>query len=73
MRSSIRITLATTTGFSASPQPVSHLALQPPHSPVAQLDALREPSFRLHLIEQLLLLIRASDALTIVRLDLQGS
>jgi RNA-directed DNA polymerase len=36
--------LSATAGFNASRQPVSHFALQPSHSPLAELDALREPS-----------------------------
>jgi hypothetical protein len=44
-------TLVSTAGFNSSRQPVSHFALQPSHCPLAQLDALRESSFRLHLVD----------------------
>lgn len=43
--------LVTTAGFNASRQPVSDFTLQPSHSPIAQLDALGKPSFRLHLVD----------------------
>jgi hypothetical protein len=42
---SVRVTLMTAAAVHSSPQPVSHFALPPSHSPRAQLDALRESPF----------------------------
>src|SRR5580658_666556 len=48
---SICVSLVTTAGFNSSRQPGSHFALQPSHGPLAKFDALRESSFRLHLVD----------------------